>query len=82
MLELEISAVAYNPTDLFKELQLAVLQMLERNGFFISIDNVTLVQDERDLIIPLNLFWLSYSMGLYYCIEINFDFLLYEPPFA
>lgn len=56
MLELENSETAYSLIDLFKELQLAVLQMLERDGFFISIDNVTLALAERSLIIALNLF--------------------------
>lgn len=59
MLELETSETAYNLIDLFKELPLAVLQMLEKDGFFISIDNVTLILAERALIIALNLFWLS-----------------------
>lgn len=63
-LKLETSEAAYSLTDLFKELQLAALQMLERDGFSISIDKATWALAERPLIIALNLFWLSYSMCL------------------
>lgn len=65
MLELETSETAYNLIDIFKDLQLAVLQMLERDVFFISIDKVTLSVAESALKVALNLFWPSYSICLH-----------------
>lgn len=64
MLELETSETEYNIIDIFKDLQLAVLQMLETDIFFISIDNVTLSVAESALKIALNLFRPSYSICL------------------